>query len=115
MENIRVNSKVQTVVEVESDFSDRIIPKGNIGMVVECYEHPEGYAVDIPIPDESAVGGFTYENVILTPEQCVVLNETQIYHLLFLAYNARILPLPKDTGKRLQHEKQVTAIHTELS
>ncbi|GAK59743.1 hypothetical protein U27_06728 [Candidatus Vecturithrix granuli] len=89
MENIQVNTKIQTRVDIESDFSDRMIPKGSIGMVVECYEHPVGYAVDIPIPDENLASHFTYENVILTPEQFVVLNETQMYQLLFWAYNSR--------------------------
>lgn len=89
MENIQIHTKIQTRVDIESDFSDRMIPKGSIGMVVECYEHPVGYAVDIPIPDENLASHLTYENVILTPDQFVVLNETQMYQLLFLAYNSR--------------------------
>jgi hypothetical protein len=40
-----------------------------VGTVVECYENPEGYAVDIAIPDERLVGGFFYTNVILSPDQ----------------------------------------------
>lgn len=90
MENIQVHTKIQTRVDLESDFSGRMIPtKGSIGMVIECYEHPVGYAVDIPIPDENLASHFTYENVILTPDQFVVLNETQVYQLLFWAYNSR--------------------------
>ncbi len=88
MGNIRINTKIQTRIDIDSDFSDRMIPQGSIGLVVECYEHPVGYAVDIPIPDERLSSHFTYENVIVTPEQFIVLNETQIDQLLFFAYNS---------------------------
>jgi hypothetical protein len=87
--NIQINSKIQTLVDVESDFSEQIIPKGSIGIVVESYDNPRGYAVDIPIPDERFVGDFTYENVILTPDQFIVLSDVQMYQLLFRSYNAR--------------------------
>jgi hypothetical protein len=63
------NSRVRTVVPVEADFSDAVIPPGTTGTVVECYESPEGYVVDLAIPDESLVGGFRYENVVLRPGQ----------------------------------------------
>ena len=58
-----------TLSDVSTDFGKRIIPKGTQGTIVECYENPEGYAVDLAIPDDRLVGGFDYENVILTPEQ----------------------------------------------
>jgi len=59
--------------EVKGDFSKLTIAKGTIGTVVECYEDPEGYAVDLAIPDETLVGGFSYENVILRPDQFEVV------------------------------------------
>jgi hypothetical protein len=65
--------KIKTTVEVQSDFSQRVIPVGTEGTVVECYENPEGYAVDLALPDEKLVGGFDYENVILQPNQFVVI------------------------------------------
>ncbi len=58
-----------TLFDVSTDFGKRVIPKGTQGTIVECYENPEGYAVDLAIPDDKLVGGFDYENVILTPEQ----------------------------------------------
>ena len=65
-----VNDRVRTVVEVESEFSDRKIPAGAIGTIVECYAQPEeAYAVDLAVPDESLVGGYRYENVVLRPRQ----------------------------------------------
>jgi hypothetical protein len=63
------NDRVRTLVPVEGDFSDITIPAGTTGTVVECYASPEGYAVDLAIPDDSMVGGFRYQNVVLRPGQ----------------------------------------------
>lgn len=68
-----VDAKIETLVNVPSDFSDRIIPRGTQGVIVEQYNNPEGYAVDLAIPDKSLVGGFTFENVILHPDQFKVV------------------------------------------
>lgn len=89
MGTFRVNSMVQTLVDVKSDFSEYVIPKGSIGRIVECYDKPQGCAVDVPIPDERLVGECRYENVMLAPDQFVVLDEGQIYQLLFRSYNVR--------------------------
>lgn len=71
----KIYDEIKTLVDIPVDFGDRIIPKETLGTIVECYEEPqEGYAVDIAIPDERWVGGFDYENVILFPEQFVVIN-----------------------------------------
>ncbi len=70
----KIHSKVRTSVVVQADFSEREIPKGTVGTIVECYEDPEGYAVDLAIPDQKLVGGFDYENVILEPGQFEVIN-----------------------------------------
>ncbi len=75
-------SQIKTLVDVQADFStretsdndNRVIPKGTLGTVVECYKNPEGYAVDIAIPDEKLVGGFSYTNVILSPDKFEVVS-----------------------------------------
>lgn len=68
-----VDDTVELLVEIPSDFSDEVIPKGTRGTVVECYQEPkEGYSVDLAIPDDSLVGGFRYESVVLEPEQFIV-------------------------------------------
>jgi hypothetical protein len=66
---------IQTLVDINADFDrrDRIIPKGTEGSIVECYENPELYAVDLAIPNDKLVGGFEYENVILNPTQFTTL------------------------------------------
>jgi hypothetical protein len=69
-----VDDTVELLVDVPSDFSDAVIPKGTVGNVVEAYEIPrEGYAVDVAIPDSSLIGGFRYDNLVLLPEQFRVL------------------------------------------
>ncbi len=79
---VSVYDQIETLVDVQADFStyetsdndNRVIPKGTLGTVVECYENPEGYAVDIAIPDERLVGGFFYTNVILSPDKFEVVS-----------------------------------------
>ncbi len=58
-----------TLVDVYTNSGKRMIPKGTQGTIVECHENPEGYAIDLAIPDDRWIGGFDYENIILTPEQ----------------------------------------------
>ena len=65
---------VKTLVAVTSGFSGRIIPQGTEGTVVEQYANPEGYAVDLALPDASLVGGYDYENVVLEPFQFEVVD-----------------------------------------
>ncbi|BBH41442.1 MULTISPECIES: hypothetical protein [Microcystis] len=65
---------IVTLVDISADFGERLIPKGTEGSIIECYENPEGYAVDLGIPDDSSVTGYNYENVILYPEQFIVIN-----------------------------------------
>lgn len=73
-----VNNRVITLQPVESDFTNRVIPPGTMGTVMERYEHPtEGYAVDLTIPDDDMVGGVRYENVILRPDQFDVVVSDQ--------------------------------------
>jgi len=70
----KLYAQIRTLGEVEADFQNRVIPKGTLGTVVECYENPEGYAVDLVMPNKSLVGGFEYENVILSPDQFAVVD-----------------------------------------
>ena len=70
----KLYAQIRTLVEVEADFCNQVIPKETLGTVVECYENPEGYAVDLTIPNERLVGGFKYENVILSPDQFAIVD-----------------------------------------
>lgn len=54
------------------DFGQRLIKKETKGTIVECYEIPEGYAVDLAIPDNTSVTEYDYENVILYPKQFMI-------------------------------------------
>ena len=69
----KIYDEIETMLDIQAEFSDRLIPKGTLGTIVECYEQPEGYAVDLAIPDEGLIGGFSYENLILSPDQFVVM------------------------------------------
>ena len=70
-----VGNAVRTVKELPADFSDRRIPAGSYGTVVEKYETPEGYAVDVVVGRPELVGGYSFENVVLTPDQFQVVPE----------------------------------------
>jgi hypothetical protein len=75
----KVDDSIKTLVDVPSEFSDRVIPVGTKGTVIESYEQlVEGYDVDIAIPDETQISGYSYDNVILYPDQFVVVNEQVI-------------------------------------
>lgn len=78
MEKIVINTAVRTLADIESDFSDRVVPSESPGTVVECYKNPEGYAVDLAVPDRNLAGGFAYENVILRPDQFVAVGDAEI-------------------------------------
>jgi hypothetical protein len=78
----QIYDEVKTSVGIQADFSERDIPKGTVGTIVECYEDPEGYAVDLAIPDKKFVGGFAYENVILEPNQFEVIHSASKEQLL---------------------------------
>lgn len=70
-------NQIRTLVAIPFDFGDRIIPTGTLGTIVECYEQPEGYAVDLALPSNQLIGGYTHENVILQPDQFSVIQETK--------------------------------------
>lgn len=72
----KLYDQIKTLVEVQAGFSNEVIAKGMLGTVIECYENPEGYAVDLAIPNKGLVGGFGYENVILYPNQFMIVGAT---------------------------------------
>lgn len=74
----KINDSIQNLIDITADFSDLIIPKGTIGAIVECYHNPEAYAIDLMIFNPKVIGGFTYENVILSPEQFIVISSQSI-------------------------------------
>ena len=71
----RSGNIVKTVVDVRSEFEDRTIPAGTYGTIVEGYEEPEGYAVDLGIPSPDLVGGYEFDNVVLLPGQFVFVDK----------------------------------------
>jgi hypothetical protein len=74
----KINDSIQTLNDINADFADVVIPKGTVGAVVECYTNPEAYAIDLMIPNPKLIGGFTYENVILLPENFIVITSQSI-------------------------------------
>ncbi len=73
----KIYNQIKTLVDIPIDFGDRIIPTGTVGTIVECYEHPEGYAVDLAIPNHQLIGSYEYDNVILQADQFSVIQESE--------------------------------------
>ena len=70
----KLYDEIITLVDIKTNSAMSIIPKGTKGSIVECYENPEGYAVDLAIADDSLITGYDYENVILYSQQFKVIN-----------------------------------------
>jgi len=70
-----VRQAVRTVVDVVSGFTGRRIPAGTYGVIVEKYSSPEGYAADLGIPSRELIGGYQFDNVVLRPEEFIVVDE----------------------------------------
>src|SRR5437016_3415105 len=61
---------IRLLIPVDGELTTLMFPAGTEGVIVEIFTDPrEGYAVDFSIPNETVVGGFTYDNMILAPEQ----------------------------------------------
>lgn len=74
----KINDSIQTLVTVKGYTYHGTIPKGTKGTIIECYTTPhEGYAVDVFIPDQSQISGFAYDNIILSPDQFEITNESE--------------------------------------
>ena len=70
----RARDVIRTTVPVESDFEDITYEPGILGDIVEAYSEPrESYAVDLAIPDARLVGDHRYDNVLLYPDQFIVV------------------------------------------
>jgi hypothetical protein len=76
MMKARVDDRIKTTIDVPGFVIKGIIPKGTEGIIIEAYNQPtEGYAVDMNVVDENAPNGYTYDNVVLFPDQFVVVEE----------------------------------------
>ena len=62
----QIYAAIKTLVDLDLNHQT-IIPQGTLGTIVECYHNPEVYAVDLAIPDEKMITGFSYYHKILTP------------------------------------------------
>lgn len=77
MQEVNVNDRIRTIVEIKAEFSDRIIPIGTVGHILECYTRPrEGYSIDLYIPGAVDTEEGPYENVTLEPDQFEVIRRT---------------------------------------
>jgi hypothetical protein len=66
---IMTNCTIRTIVEIRGEYLNQVIPAGTEGIIIECYEDPEAYAVDIALPDPKNDGEFLYDNLYLYPKQ----------------------------------------------
>ncbi len=71
----KVYDWIKTLVEVQGSIIKATIPAGTEGTVVEVYDNPEEYDVDVNVPDEKASSGYEFDNITLLPDQFVVLEE----------------------------------------
>jgi hypothetical protein len=70
----KLHDQVVTLVDVQSDVDDRVIPRGTQGTIVERYDQSvEGYAIDLALPDPRLVGGHAFVSVTLAPDQFEVV------------------------------------------
>jgi hypothetical protein len=65
---------IRTTAPIDGDFDTETYRSGLLGDVVEAYLEPrESYAVDLAIPDSRLAGGYRYANVVIEPDQFVVV------------------------------------------
>ncbi len=75
--NLFVYQLVEALEDIQSDFSSRIIPKGSVGVIVEIYGNPEGYAVDFELSHTQEEDNQVYENVIVFLYQIKSIKESE--------------------------------------
>lgn len=75
----KLYDRVRTLVDMPGFISKRVVPKGTEGTIVEIFEKPEEYAVDVDIPDEKEPTGYAFDNLPLTPEQFEVIGDYSGY------------------------------------
>lgn len=68
--------RVRLLQDMEGDFGEHI-PAGTEGAIIECFTSPEGYIIDVWIPDANENSGFRYGCVTVVPEQFEVVSEYQ--------------------------------------
>jgi hypothetical protein len=67
-------ARVELVTDITNGFRDEVVPQGTQGTIVHRFDCPEGYAVDITLPDPTAPNEVVYDNIIVTPDQFIVLD-----------------------------------------
>ena len=68
----KLNDEISLLVALEGNY-EKLLPVGTRGVVLECYEKPEGYIVDLWIPDATQIGGNRYDCITVLPEQIEVV------------------------------------------
>lgn len=64
---------VRLLAELQGDFGEHV-PQGTEGAVIEVFTNPEGYMIDVAIPDDSKDGGYRYDCVTVHPDQFDVIS-----------------------------------------
>ena len=64
----KTDDGIRLLVAVAGHY-EKIVPAGTRGVVLECYSNPEGYIVDISIPDPNELSGYRYDCIEVAPEQ----------------------------------------------
>lgn len=72
--------EIELTQPVPSEFGPDVYPAGTRGVVVGAYADPERDAVDVRIHDADLVGGFRYDNVVLSPDQLRVVEPSERSH-----------------------------------
>ncbi|MGB7412826.1 MAG: hypothetical protein WA902_01325 [Thermosynechococcaceae cyanobacterium] len=73
MKNQLKHQKIETIENIQGEFTHRMIPQGTLGIILESYQNPESYAIDLALPDNTLPSGFAYENVVLFSHQFKVV------------------------------------------
>ena len=71
----KVYDWVKTLMEVPGSITKGMIPAGTEGTIVEAYDNPEEYDVDVNVPDENTSSGYEFDNITLLPDQFAILEE----------------------------------------
>jgi hypothetical protein len=65
---------VRTLVDVETLRHGKL-PAGAIGVIVDDFHAPNEYAIDLEVPAPELVGGKSFANVALHPDQFTVIDD----------------------------------------
>jgi hypothetical protein len=53
-------SKIISLVPIEDDFSDKIVPAGTLGIIEEYYKDSEQCAITLYLPNKDLIGSIEY-------------------------------------------------------